>query len=501
MTIRRGTAITLAALMACWLTGCASGDTPRADAPGAGAASEGSRAYGQAELDQMLAPIALYPDPLLSQMLMASTYPLEVVEAARWSREHPGYRGDEAVKAVDDRDWDPSVKSLVAFPQVLDTMDSHLQWTENLGDAFLSEPKQVMRTIQKLRRKAYSAGTLRSNREITVVVSGDYIYIDFARPDVVYVPYYDPTVVYGVWWWTDYPPMFWAPWSGYYVSAGFGWGSATYVSTGFFFGDCDWRRGRVDVANVHNFYYAPARMNPSGAARYVNAAPGAWRHNPVHRRGVPYFNSRLRREFGRPYNAAGLRGNGAQPRGPGYQAPAVRAFGAPREWSGYGGGTGSGGGGQGSQFGTGGSFAAPGGVQPVTPSSGQRGMPAAPQGGWTRQGGGSGQHPQGFQAPQQGWRPQNAPSAPPVQQAPRPASVGASTAGAGGWRHEGGLGATPDQGQGGGAGAGGGAGGFGGAGGGAGGFGGTGGGGGWSGGAGSGGGGGGGGWGGRGRFH
>src|SRR5450759_340250 len=116
----------------------------------------------QPQLDQMLAPIALYPDALLSQILMAATYPLEVVEAARWSRSHPNFAGDDAVRAAERENWDPSVISLLAFPQVLARMDENLEWTQALGDAFLDQESQVMDTVQDLRRRAQAAGNLRS---------------------------------------------------------------------------------------------------------------------------------------------------------------------------------------------------------------------------------------------------------------------------------------------------------------------------------------------------
>src|SRR5688572_16533008 len=119
--------------------------------------------FRQEQLDQMLAPIALHPDPLLSQILMAATYPLEVVQAARWSRANPNLKGEAAVKAVESRDWDPSVKSLVAFPEVLAMMDEHLEWTERLGEAFLAQQAQVMDTIQGLRQRADAAGNLPPN--------------------------------------------------------------------------------------------------------------------------------------------------------------------------------------------------------------------------------------------------------------------------------------------------------------------------------------------------
>src|SRR2546425_10904675 len=149
-------------------------------------------AFTQQELDQMLAPIALYPDSLLSQILMASTYPLEVVEAARWSKANRGMKGEEAVKAVEQRDWDPSVKSLAAFPQVLAMMDQQLEWTARLGDVFVAQEPQVMETVQSLRQKAYAAGNLRSTQQASVYQQGDALAIEPASPEMVYVPYYDP---------------------------------------------------------------------------------------------------------------------------------------------------------------------------------------------------------------------------------------------------------------------------------------------------------------------
>lgn len=154
----------------------------------------------------MLAPIALYPDPLLTQILMASTYPLEVIQAARWSKANPNLQGDQAVQAVADKPWDPSVKSLVAFPQLLLMMDEKLDWMERLGGAFLAQESQVMDTIQQLRQKASAAGHLQSNEQIQVQPQGQTIVIQPTNPQVIYVPYYDPMVVYGPWWWPGSPP-------------------------------------------------------------------------------------------------------------------------------------------------------------------------------------------------------------------------------------------------------------------------------------------------------
>src|SRR2546423_145644 len=255
----------------------------------------------QQELDQMLAPIALYPDSLLSQILMASTYPLEVVEAARWSRANPGLKGEEAVNAVEQRDWDASVKSLAAFPQVLAMMDQQLEWTSRLGDVFIAQEPQVMETIQSLRQKAYDAGNLRSTEQAYVVQQGDAIAIEPAAPQVVYVPYYDPRVAYGPWWWPAYPPVYWAPWPGYYAypgyAAGFAWGPGIIVGAGFFFSSCDWRARHVTVVNVTNvFVNRSGVVNRPGLAR--NGQPVIWQHDPGHRRGVPYHIASLQQRFG-----------------------------------------------------------------------------------------------------------------------------------------------------------------------------------------------------------
>jgi hypothetical protein len=248
------------------------------------ASTDGNPAFTQQELDQMLAPIALYPDPLLSQMLMAATYPLEVVEAARWSRANPSLTGKSATEAASSQPWDPSVKSLIAFPQVLQTMDQKIDWTERLGDAFLAQQAQVMDTIQSLRHKANATGLLASSQQADVVQTGDVIEIEAQNPDVVYVPYYEPTLVYGPWWWPDYPPVFWEPWIGYGWYGDFAWGLGIDVGGDFFFGSWDWHNHRV---------YARGSTYHDGVGAHT------WQHDPSHRRGVPYRNAPLNQRFGR----------------------------------------------------------------------------------------------------------------------------------------------------------------------------------------------------------
>ncbi|HUO76213.1 MAG TPA: DUF3300 domain-containing protein, partial [Thermodesulfovibrionales bacterium] len=156
-----------------------------------------SAAFSREQLEQILAPIALYPDELIAQILMASTYPLEVVQADRWVRQNNNLKGDALADALEEQDWDPSVKSLENFPQVLQMMSEKLDWTQKLGDAFLAQEKDVMDTVQVLRRKAEAAGNLNTTQEQKVIVEKETIIIEPANPQVVYVPTYNPTVVYG----------------------------------------------------------------------------------------------------------------------------------------------------------------------------------------------------------------------------------------------------------------------------------------------------------------
>jgi hypothetical protein len=301
MTLRKST---LALLVVAALTPQFAA-TAYAQAPGYGPAQAPARAYTQAELDQMLAPIALYPDALLSQILMASTYPIEVVEAARWTRANPGLRGDAAVRAVQHQDWDPSVQSLVAFPHILQRMDENLQWTEDLGEAFLANEAAVMDSVQDLRQRAYAAGRLRSTEHIHVVQQGPVIYVRPARPEFVYVPYYDPLYVYGEWRWPAYRPVVWAPWPGYVrpapgISVGFWFGSPVSLSANFFYGDFDWGRRSVRVVRPTAYYYRPPRVivhNTTYINRNVTVDRSRWQHDPHHRRGADYRRAEVRQRF------------------------------------------------------------------------------------------------------------------------------------------------------------------------------------------------------------
>jgi len=261
--------------------------------------------FKQEELDQLLAPLALYPDSLLAQILMASTYPLEVVEAARWAKANQNLKGDALTKALEQQDWDPSVKSLVNFPQVLDMMNEKLDWTQKLGDAFLAQQKEVMDTVQKLRVKAYGAGNLKTTEQQKVVVEEETktIIIEPAKPEVVYVPTYNPTVVYGPWWYPAYPPYYYYP-PGYVAGAAlfsFGMGVAVGAAWGYAWGNCNWRGGDVDVninrnTNINNNIDRSKYQNKISNRE---GGKGEWKHNPEHRKGVSYRDQGTAQKFDR----------------------------------------------------------------------------------------------------------------------------------------------------------------------------------------------------------
>ncbi|WP_085679417.1 MULTISPECIES: DUF3300 domain-containing protein [unclassified Pseudomonas] len=282
--------------------------------------------FNQEQLDQMLAPIALYPDPLLAQVLMASTYPGEVTEAVAWSKANPKAQGDDAVKQVANQTWDPSVQSLVAFPQVLVVLGQDPVWVQRLGDAFLAQPDDVMAGVQRLRHQAQAAGNLTSNQYQNVTVqaapaaapaaassggsqsapasssSTSTIIIQPADPQVVYVPTYNPTTTYGTWAYPASPPVYYPPSPMYYAGtalmAGLAFGAGVAIIDSVW-GDCDWNNGDVDIdVNRYN--------NINGNNRITNIQ-NKWQHNPVHRDGVPYRDNRSRQQYGRQLDGANQR--------------------------------------------------------------------------------------------------------------------------------------------------------------------------------------------------
>ncbi len=252
--------------------------------------------FSQAELDQILAPIALYPDTILSQVLIAATYPIEVVQADRWARAHTTAKGADAVKLVENKDWDPSVKALVAFPDILQRMSDDVDWTQKLGDAFLNDEGRVMDSVQSLRKKAYASGSLNKVQHLKVQRDDDEIVIEPAEERVVYVPVYDTRVVYGNWWWPDYPPVYWHYPSYTYVS-GFYWGPSIFIGPTFFYSSCQWHERHVVVIDRYERGYARPNFYTSTSIVHYEGAR-EWHHEPIHRRGVAYYNNRLRDDYG-----------------------------------------------------------------------------------------------------------------------------------------------------------------------------------------------------------
>ena len=275
--------------------------------------------FSEAQLDSLLAPIALYPDTVLSHVLIASTYPLEVVEADRWARNNSRLKGEDAVNAVDNRDWDPSVKALVAFPDILQRMSEDLDWTQQLGDAFLASEERVMDSIQKLRNRAYASGNLDKVEHVRVIREEKIIVIEPSVERVVYVPAYDTRVVYGNWWWADYPPVYWHYPSSYVFVSGFYWGPRVYIGPRFYFSGAHWHQRRVYVIDRHH-HHGHRFYDSRSVVRHSNAKH--WHHNPVHRRGVAYHDNHTRQRFNSPRESyrdtqqyrAGLRDNNGNSR-------------------------------------------------------------------------------------------------------------------------------------------------------------------------------------------
>ena len=251
------------------------------------------------ELDQMLAPIALYPDSLLAQILMASTYPADVKEAVAWSKAHPDDKGDAAIKKVEAKAWEPAVQSLVAFPQVLAMMGARPDDVQRLGDAFLADPARVMDRVQVLRKKAQDAGNLKSTEQQKVSTqteaSKQVIIIEPAQPQSVYVPVYQPTVVYGTWGYPAYPPYYWAPPPYYYPGAAFVggvlWGAAIVGISNGLWGGANWGGGDVNI-NVNKY-------NNINSNRKIENTDNKFKHNSERRGDVPYRDSKSREQHGK----------------------------------------------------------------------------------------------------------------------------------------------------------------------------------------------------------
>jgi uncharacterized protein DUF3300 len=275
------------------------------------------------QLDTLVAPIALYPDPLLSQVLVASTYPLEVVEANQWLQQNKALKGQALLDAARQQSWDASVQALVALPDVLTRLNQDVRWTTDLGNAFLAQQADVMAAVQRMRAKAQANGKLKSNKQIEVTEKSDNgqnaIVIEPADPQVIYVPTYNPEWVWGPPVWGVYPPLF-------YPGIGFGFGFGPGIYVGGFFGGCcgwgafgwgwgfNWFGGGILVNNYFLHRYGFSDFHGGGFR-----GTEAWAHNPAHRLGVPYPNRALNNRY---RGAEGARGFG--------RAPAARGAGVTR---------------------------------------------------------------------------------------------------------------------------------------------------------------------------
>ncbi|WP_367346143.1 DUF3300 domain-containing protein [Stenotrophomonas bentonitica] len=284
-----------AALLLAFGAGAAAAPPATPAKPASGSTSA-KTSFSKEQLDQMLAPVALYPDSLLAQVLMASSYPGDVSDAVAWSKAHPDAKGEDAVRQVASQAWDPSVQSLVAFPQLLAVLGQDPAWVQKMGDAFLAQPDAVMDSVQRLRRQAEAAGNLKSNEQQKVATQAGAeswtpptIVIESAQPDVVYVPSYNPSVVYGSWAYPAYPPYYYPPPPYYYPGGAllsFGIGVAV---GGALWGDLDWGHGDIDI-DVN-------RYNEFNSNRQINRNDNKWKHNAANRDGVPYRDSATRERF------------------------------------------------------------------------------------------------------------------------------------------------------------------------------------------------------------
>lgn len=260
-------------------------------------AQQGDAKLSNERLEQLAAPIALYPDNLLAQVMMASTYPLEIVQADRWAKANKNLKGKALEDKLVSQPWDASVKSIVAVPQVLTMMSEKLDWTQELGDAVLAQQEDVLAAVQRLRARAEEKGTLKSTPQQKVSKQATQstqtaIVIEPTNPQVVYVPTYNPTVVYGAWPYPAYPPYAWYP-PGYVAGGLLAFGAGVAVG-GALWGNCNWGNNNinVDVNRYNNF-------------NRTNISNREWNHNAEHRKGVPYSNNRVANEYGKGKANAG----------------------------------------------------------------------------------------------------------------------------------------------------------------------------------------------------
>ncbi|WP_019026882.1 DUF3300 domain-containing protein [Colwellia piezophila] len=246
----------------------------------------------EAELAQMLAPIALYPDTLLTHILIAATYPIEVIEAERWLKKNSQLTAAQLDKKAQQQRWDASIKALLAFPRVMAKLSDDLTWMQKLGDAFLQDEARVLASIQTLRQQAEQAGSLANIDNVNIIKEQQVIIIEPAQPEIIYVPYYDSRVVYGNWHWSHYPPIYWH--NPYYYAAHYGhfyWGHGVHISSYFYFSAFHWHNRHVVVNHYNMHGYHPRKKI------VVSHHAKRWHHQPKHRRGVAYSSGRLKQKY------------------------------------------------------------------------------------------------------------------------------------------------------------------------------------------------------------
>jgi Protein of unknown function (DUF3300) len=302
--------------------------SPAPQATPIGPAAPPEHPLNQAQLEQLVAPIALYPDPLLSQVLMASTYPLEVVEADRWVRvpANQALKGDALTQALEQQEWDPSIMALIPFPKLLALMADKLQWTQAIGNAFLAQQTDVMNAVQALRHDAMAAGNLKATPECHCVIqtSGNTISILPSETNVVCIPVYNPRVAYGAWPEPDYPPYYFPIPAGFAFEPGYAIGFYPFIELAAF-GPL-WGWGWIDWGH-HYIGIDGARYAALGGRG--SFAGGAWVHDPGHRGGVAYGDPTVTARFGAARVAAmGAAGRAAFAHGAVAGAAAGARFGA-----------------------------------------------------------------------------------------------------------------------------------------------------------------------------
>jgi hypothetical protein len=317
----RGLVALLCALM------LASGDArllAQAAPPPAPAQEKAAPKLSADQIDSLVAPIALYPDPLLSQALVASTYPLEIIQAQQWLAKNSSLKGDALAQAAQKQDWDPSIQSMVALPDLVKRLTEDITWTTNLGNAFLAQQEDVMASVQRLRAKAKDAGKLASNAQQTVttkvIEKETIVVIQPASTQVVYVPTYSPAVIWGPPLYYPYPPIYYPPYTAgaalFTFSVGVAIGASMHGGWGY---GCGWGHGGGNTVVINNNNNYVKNNNVKNNVN-VNNKASTWQHNAQHRGGAPYANSSMANKYGGTAKGASMSTRQAQARSGGASA-------------------------------------------------------------------------------------------------------------------------------------------------------------------------------------